>query len=254
MRTMESNAEKIDVSALWHQYKESKSVEVRNLLAEHYLPLVRIVGGRLAVSLPPHLDKDDLLSSGFFGLLDAIDRFDISRNIKFETYAGVRIRGAMIDYLRAKDWIPVTMRQKIRKYEQAVYKLETELGRSATDAEIAEELGISLSELQTLVGQCNAATVIPLEEYLKTDNAEAVDANPVDAMEFLELKDMLSRAIDRLPEKERTVVSLYYYEELTLKEISIIMHLSEARISQLHTKAIIKMRSFLARNKANFVD
>ncbi len=249
---MESN-EKIDVNILWRQYKESKSVEVRNKLAEHYLPLVRIVGGRLAISLPPHLDRDDLLSSGFFGLLDAIDRFDLSRNIKFETYAGVRIRGAMIDYLRSKDWIPVTMRQKIRKYEQTVYRLENELGRSATDKEIAAALEISLEELQVLVGQCNAATVIPLEEYLKTDSAEtAADTNPEDAMEFLELKDMLAKAIDRLAEKERTVISLYYYEELTLKEISLILHLSEARISQLHTKAVMKMRNYLARNKSNF--
>lgn len=249
---MESS-EKIDVYALWKQYKENKSVEVRNKLAEHYLPLVRIVGGRLAISLPPHLDRDDLLSSGFFGLLDAIDRFDLSRNIKFETYAGVRIRGAMIDYLRSKDWIPVTMRQKIRKYEQTVYRLENELGRSATDKEIAAELEISLEELQVLIGQCNAATVIPLEEYLKTDSAEtAADTNPEDAMELLELKDMLAKAIDKLAEKERTVISLYYYEELTLKEISLILHLSEARISQLHTKAVLKMRNYLARNKNNF--
>ena len=249
---MESS-EKIDVYALWKQYKENKSVEVRNKLAEHYLPLVRIVGGLLAISLPPHLDRDDLLSSGFFGLLDAIDRFDISRNIKFETYAGVRIRGAMIDYLRSKDWIPVTMRQKIRKYEQTVYRLENELGRSATDKEIAAELEISLEELQVLIGQCNAATVIPLEEYLKTDSAEtAADTNPGDAMELLELKDMLAKAIDKLAEKERTVISLYYYEELTLKEISLILHLSEARISQLHTKAVLKMRNYLARNKNNF--
>lgn len=249
---MESNSEKIDVTALWLQYKEHKTIEVRNQLAEHYLPLVRIVGGRLAISLPPHLDRDDLLSSGFFGLLDAIDRFDVTRNIKFETYAGVRIRGAMIDYLRSKDWIPVTMRQKIRKYEQTVYRLENELGRSATDKEIAAALEISLEELQALIGQCNAATVIPLEEYLKTDNAEAVDTNPANAMEFLELKDMLAKAIDKLAEKERTVISLYYYEELTLKEISLILHLSEARISQLHTKAVMKMRNYLARNKSDF--
>lgn len=247
-------AENIDVAALWRQYKETKSVELRNKLAEHYLPLIRIVGGRLAISLPPHLDREDLMSSGFFGLLDAIDRFDLSRNIKFETYAGVRIRGAMIDYLRSKDWIPVTMRQKIRRYEQAVYKLENELGRSATDAEIAGALGITLDELQTLVSQCNAATVIPLEEYLQSDTQEAIDANPADSIEFLEMKDMLAKAIDRLPEKERTVISLYYYEELTLKEISLILHLSEARISQLHTKAIIRMRNYLARNKNNFVD
>lgn len=249
---MESNSEKIDVSALWQQYKDNKTVEVRNQLAEYYLPLVRLVGGRLAISLPPHLDRDDLLSSGFFGLLDAIDRFDVSRNIKFETYAGVRIRGAMIDYLRAKDWIPVTMRQKIRKYEQTVYRLENELGRSATDKEIAAALEISLDELQILVGQCNAATVIPLEEYLQNDSAETADNNPADAMEMLELKDMLAKAIDKLAEKERTVISLYYYEELTLKEISLILHLSEARISQLHTKAVLKMRNFLARNKSIF--
>ena len=249
---MENNSEKIDVTALWLQYKENKTIEVRNQLAEHYLPLVRIVGGRLAISLPPHLDRDDLLSSGFFGLLDAIDRFDITRNIKFETYAGVRIRGAMIDYLRSKDWIPVTMRQKIRKYEQTVYRLENELGRSATDKEVAEALDISLEELQVLVGQCNAATVIPLEEYLKTDSAETADTNPANAMEFLELKDMLAKAIDKLADKERTVISLYYYEELTLKEISLILHLSEARISQLHTKAVMKMRNYLARNKSIF--
>ena len=238
-----------NVAALWLRYKETKSVELRNILAEHYLPLVKIVCGRLAVSLPPHLDRDDLLSSGFFGLLDAIDRFDPTRNIKFETYAGVRIRGAMIDYLRSKDWIPVTMRQKIRKYEQTVYRLETELGRSATDKEVAAALEISADELQTLVSQCNSATVIPLEEYLKTDASEAADTNPANSTELFELKETLAKAIDRLPEKERTVVSLYYYEELTLKEISLILKLSEARISQLHTKAIFRMRGYLARSK-----
>ena len=238
-----------NVSALWLRYKDTKSVELRNVLAEHYLPLVKIVCGRLAVSLPPHLDRDDLLSSGFFGLLDAIDRFDISRNIKFETYAGVRIRGAMIDYLRSKDWIPVTMRQKIRKYEQTVYQLETQLGRAATDREVADALQISVDELQTLVSQCNSATVIPLEEYLKTDASEAADTNPANSTELFELKETLAKAIDRLPEKERTVVSLYYYEELTLKEISLILKLSEARISQLHTKAIFRMRGYLARSK-----
>ncbi|MBR2519594.1 MAG: FliA/WhiG family RNA polymerase sigma factor [Selenomonadaceae bacterium] len=238
-----------NVDALWQRYKETKSVELRNALAEHYLQLVKIVCGRLAVSLPPHLDRDDLLSSGFFGLLDAIDRFDPSRNIKFETYAGVRIRGAMIDYLRSKDWIPVMMRQKIRKYEQTVYQLETKFGRAATDKEIADELNISVDELKTLVSQCNSATVIPLEEYLKTDVSEAVDTNPANSTELFELKETLAKAIDRLPEKERTVVSLYYYEELTLKEISVILKLSEARISQLHTKAIFRMRGYLSRSK-----
>ena len=246
---MESDAKIKDMQPLWLKYKETKSVELRNAIAENYLPLVRIVCGRLAVSLPPHLDKDDLLSSGFFGLLDAIDRFDPTRNVKFETYAALRIRGAMLDYLRSKDWIPVSMRQRIRKYEQTVSQLENELGRSATDKELAAAMGISVEELQTLINQCNAATIIPLEEYLKTDVNEAVDTNPANSTELFELKDTLAKAIERLPEKERTVVSLYYYEELTLKEISLVLHLTEARISQLHTKAIFRMRGYLAQNK-----
>ncbi len=239
-----------DIRRLWESYRRKKTIEVRNQLAEHYLPLIKVVAGRLAMSLPPHLDRDDLLSSGFFGLLDAIDRYDIDRNIKFETYAGVRIRGAMIDYLRSKDWIPVTMRQKLRRYEQKVYQLESELGRSATDAEIADALEITTKELQVLVSQFNSSTIIPLEEYLKTDSPEALDADPVETTEYLELKDTLAKAIDKLPEKERLVVSLYYYDELTLKEISLIMHLSEARISQLHTKAITRMRGNLAKMKS----
>jgi RNA polymerase sigma factor for flagellar operon FliA len=249
---MESDAKQKDMTALWLKYKETKSVDVRNEIAEHYLQLVKIVCGRLAVSLPPHLDRDDLLSSGFFGLLDAIDRFDVTRNIKFETYAGVRIRGAILDYLRSKDWIPVTMRQRIRKYEQTVCRLETELGRAATDKELAAALEISLEELQTLINQCNSATIIPLEEYLKTDVAEAVDTNPANSTEFFELKETLAKAIERLPQKERTVISLYYYEELTLKEIALILNLSEARISQLHTKAIFRMRGYLAQSKDEF--
>ena len=239
-----------DVRRLWEAYRRKKTVDLRNKLAEYYLPLIKVVAGRLAMSLPSHLDRDDLLSSGFFGLLDAIDRYDLNRNIKFETYAGVRIRGAMIDYLRAKDWIPVTMRQKLRRYEQKVYQLESELGRTATDAEIAEALEITTKELNTLVSQFNSSTIIPLEEYLKTDSPEALDANPVETTEYLELKETLAKAIDKLPEKERLVVSLYYYDELTLKEISLIMHLSEARISQLHTKAIIRMRGYLGKMKS----
>ena len=242
-----------DVDSLWKSYQRNKTVELRNQLAEHYLPLVKIVAGRLAISLPAHVDREDLLSSGFFGLLDAIDRYDLQRKNKFETYAGVRIRGAMIDHLRAKDWIPVTMRQKIRKYEQTVYRLETELGRSATDEELAEAMELSLEELHVLVGQLNSATVIPLEEYLRADTPEATDSSPEESAEYKELQETLAKAIDRLPEKERIVVSLYYYEELTLKEISLILHLSEARISQLHTKAVFRMRGYLARMKANLL-
>ncbi len=241
----------VDINAVWQKYRNKRDVETRNQIAEHYLPLVKIVAGRIAISLPPHIDKEDLISSGFFGLIDAIERFEIKRNIKFETYASVRVRGAMIDYLRSKDWVPVTMRQKIRKYEQMICKLETELGRSATDEELAEALGISTKELKNLVSQFHSSTIIPLEEYLQAENIESMDSNPVETAEYRELKEMLAKVIDRLPEKERMVVSLYYYDELTLKEISLILNLSEARISQLHTKAIFRMRGYLAKIKSS---
>ena len=241
------------VDSLWQKYRRQKTIDTRNQLAEYYLPLVKMVAGRLAINLPSHVDKEDLLSSGFFGLLDAIDRYDFQRKNKFETYAGVRVRGAMLDYLRSKDWIPVTMRQKIRRYEQAVYDLENELGRSATDEELAERLGISLGELSELVAQLNSSTVVPLEEYLRADASESLETSPSENIEFKELQETLTQAIERLPEKERLVISLYYYEDLTLKEISLIMHLTEARISQMHTKAVFRLRGYLARMKANLL-
>ncbi len=250
---MTNDAPAIDVASLWQDYLQNKSVELRNQLAEYYLPLIKLVAGRLAISLPAHVDRDDLLSSGFFGLLDAIDRYDIERKNKFETYAGIRIRGAMLDYLRAKDWLPVTIRQRIRRYEQAVYDLENRLGRPATDEELAAELEISVKDLQALEGQISVATVIPLDDYLRADSPLTGDPGPSDRMEKEELRQTLAAAIERLPEKEKKVVALYYYEELTLKEISLILNLSEARISQLHTKAIFRMRGYLARMKASLV-
>ena len=242
-----------DVTSLWHRYLAHKNIDLRNQLAEHYLPLVKLVAGRLAISLPAHVDRDDLLSSGFFGLLDAIDRYDMERKNKFETYAGVRIRGAMLDYLRSKDWIPVAVRQKIRRYEQAVYELETRLGHTATDEELAEELGLTIGELQKLESQVSVATIIPLDDYLRTDTPVSQEDGPSEQVEKSELRSILAAAIERLPEKEKKVVALYYYEELTLKEISMILHLSEARISQLHTKAVFRLRGYLSRMKANLV-
>ena len=178
-----NEAPAIDVASLWQDYLKSKSVELRNQLAEYYLPLIKLVAGRLAISLPAHVDRDDLLSSGFFGLLDAIDRYDIERKNKFETYAGIRIRGAMLDYLRAKDWLPVAIRQRIRRYEQAVYDLENRLGRPATDEELAAELEISVKDLQALEGQISVATVIPLDDYLRADSPLAGEPGPSERME-----------------------------------------------------------------------
>ena len=236
-----------DIDTLWQSYQTKKTVAVRNRIAEYYLPLVRLVAGRIAISLPQHVDREDLLSSGFFGLLDAIERYELDRGNKFETYAGVRVRGAMLDHLRAKDWIPVSVRQNIKKYEKVVAHVEGELGRAATDQELAAELDLSIEELHRLEGQVSAATIIPLEEYLRMDTPSSLEEGPVEHAEWVEVKETLAAAIEKLPEKERIVVALYYYDEMTLKEIAAILHLSEARISQLHTKAIIRMRGYLAR-------
>lgn len=238
---------------LWCYYQKNRDPQIREKIVEHYLSLVKIIVGRIAISLPAHVDRDDLISSGFFGLLDAIERYDPVRGNKFETYAGVRIRGAILDYLRSKDWLPVSLRQKIRRYEQAVSTLESKLGRAATDKEVAEYLDISLENLQQIVCQLNVATIIPLEEYIRSEKVDAALVSPVDNLEMKELQESLAEAIDKLPEKERIVVSLYYYNELTLREISVILKLSEARISQLHTKAIFRLRGYLSRNKSSFL-
>ncbi len=235
-----------DINELWIRYGENRSMEIRNQLVEHYLPLVNIIAGRLAMSLPSHVDRDDLIISGYFGLMDAVDRYDIRRGNKFETYAGIRISGAMKDELRSRDWISVSLRQKIRKYESAVVELEGRLGRSATDEELACELKMSVSQVHHLEQQINAATVIPLGEYMKSEAAMTADTDPHKSAEYVEIRETLAKALDELTEKEKMVVSLYYYDELTMKEISLIMHLSEARICQLHTKAMFKLRGFLA--------
>ena len=240
-------------AALWREYKSQKSGESRNRLAEYYLPLVKIVAGRLAINLPQHIDRDDLLSSGFFGLLDAIERYDSTRQNKFETYASVRIRGAMLDYLRSRDWLPILVRQKLRRYEKTVYSLENDLGREPTEEEVAEAMGVSMSELKSIMGQLNAAGMMSLDDYMKNESAENAHPEPSEGLEKQDLQNTLAKAIDRLPEKERLVVSLYYYEELTLKEISLILHLTEARISQLHSKAVMRLRGHLARMKSSLI-
>ena len=249
---MTSNQES-NIQKLWIAYQEEKSPEIREQIVNHYLSLVNIIAGRIAISLPAYVDRDDLISCGFFGLLDAIERYDPIRGNKFETYAGVRIRGAILDSLRAKDWLPVSLRQKIRKYEKTVQQLEGRLGRAATDLEIADTLEISVQELSTLVNQLNVATVIPLETYVKNETAQESIDGPDRQLELKEVQTSLANAIDKLPEKEKIVISLYYYEELTLKEISIILKLSEARISQLHTKAVFRLRGYLARNKMSLM-
>lgn len=242
-----------DILKLWQNYQNSKSSQIREQLVHHYLPLVKLVAGRIAIGMPQHVDKDDLISNGFFGLLESIDRFDPERGIKFETYAVVRIRGSILDAIRVQDWVPSTLRQKARQYEKAISELENKLGRSATDQEVAEVLNLSVNDLHQLLNKLNASTIIPLEEFAKTETSSSQIVSPSESIEEQEVKETLVKAIDRLPEKEKTVVSFYYYEGLTLKEISVVMKLSEARISQLHTKAVFRLRGALSRIKSSLI-
>ena len=252
---------KTDMSMIWVQYKEKDDIEARDDLIIHYAHLVKYVANRLAINLSSVVEVDELISYGIEGLIDAIEKYDHKRNIKFETYAITRIRGSMIDGLRSMDWVPVSVRQKSKELEKTYTNLETKLGRAATDMEVAEELGITLNEYSNLLREVAANTIISLDDFIPGDDSDdkkkrivdlLEDHNASDALELLELsevKELLAKTISRLPEKEKTVVHLYYYEGLTLKEIGIVLALSESRISQLHTKAILRLRGSLSKKK-----
>ena len=246
---------------IWVQYKEKNDIEARDELIIHYAHLVKYVANRLAINLSSVVEVDELISYGIEGLIDAIEKYDHKRNIKFETYAITRIRGSMIDGLRSMDWVPVSVRQKSKELEKTYTNLESKLGRAATDMEVAEELGITLNELSNLLREVAANTIISLDDFIPGDDNDnkkkrivdlLEDHNASDALELLELsevKELLTKTISRLPEKEKTVVYLYYYEGLTLKEIGMVLALSESRISQLHTKAILRLRGSLSKKK-----
>lgn len=244
---------KKDMSEVWREYKLHKSPALREQIVEHYLGLVNIIAGRIAINLPSHVEKEELVSCGFFGLLDAVERYEPDLGNKFETYAGIRIRGAILDSLREKDWLPASVRQKIKRYEQSVSQLEAKLGRPAKDSEIADAMGCTEHELNMLLNKMHLATTVPLEDYMRSEKVLTSSNDVSKNIEAAEVKACLANAIDKLPEKEKLVVSLYYYEEMTLKEISLIMHLTEARISQLHTKAVFRMRGALARIKSSLI-
>lgn len=252
---------KADISSLWHRYKKQKDASAYEELIMSYIHLVKYVAGRLAISLSTQVEMDELYSYGVEGLLDAIERYDIDRNIKFETYAIARIRGAMIDGLRAMDWVPVSVRQKAKELEKAYNHLESELMRPATDEEVAAYLGVSLEELYRMMKDASATALLYLDDLVNNDDGEEKSKRVADylcdesaenvlaALELEAVRDALAEAISKLPEKEKQVITLYYYEGLTLKEIGKILGLSESRISQLHTKAILRLRSRLNRVK-----
>ncbi|MDE6313166.1 MAG: FliA/WhiG family RNA polymerase sigma factor [Lachnospiraceae bacterium] len=239
---------------LWDLYTSNRSPELREQIIIEYAPLVKLVAGRLSMYLGYVVEYDDLVGYGIFGLIDAIDKFDNDKSVKFETYASLRIRGAILDHIRKMDWIPRTLRQKQKRMETAIKELETELGRNATDAEVAKRIGITESELVGWQSQMKITNIISLNEYMDAETEAGYGADipdrkhftqPEKAAEDKEIKGRLLDALELLTDKEKKVILLYYYEELTLKEISEILGVSESRVSQLHTRALQKMKKKL---------
>lgn len=239
----------VDKEMLWDSYRKKPTQELREQLIIEYAQLVKLVAGRLSIYLGHNVEYDDLVSYGIFGLIDAIDKYDLSKSVKFETYASLRIRGAILDQIRKMDWIPRTVRQRQRKMEDAVKQIEMRTGKTATDEEIAKELGLSDDELLNWQSQLKVTNVVSLNEFEENGPEPLVDAanpsrfsQPEEVVEEAELKETLAESLKILTEKERRVIELYYYEEMTLKEISAILGVSESRVSQLHTKGLMKLR------------
>lgn len=242
---------------IWQKWKEDGDVEAKKRLIEDYLSLVDYVTNRMAIGLPKNVSKDDLASNGVMGLIDAIEKFDYRRGLQFETYASWRIRGAIIDGLRQGDWVPRSVREKAKRIEEAYQKLEQTYMRTVSDSEISKYLNVSEKEFQNMLQEIAVTTVCSLEDPIREEESETrlsllVDEkakNPEHKVHEFYLKDSLVRGIEKLTEKERTVVSLFYYEELSLSEIAEVMSLSPSRISQLHSKAILRLRGALDKQK-----
>ena len=235
---------------LWSDYVRTKLPELRDQLILEYAPLVKLVAGRLSMYLGYNVEYEDLCSYGIFGLIDAIDKFDSMKDVKFETYASLRIRGSILDQIRKMDWIPRTIRQRQKKIDQVMHEIEASKGRPATDEEIAAGLGISNDDYTAWQSQMKITGVVSLDEFMDTGaevpNEQSTQYRfdaPEEALEKEELKQKLAEALSLLTEKEQTVISLYYYEDLSLKEIANILAVSESRVSQLHTKALNKMKT-----------
>lgn len=240
----------MQIENLWIKYTDTKDKEIKKILIENYISLVKIVAGRMYNFYGSKIEYDDLLGYGILGLIDSIDKFDTTKNIKFETYAQIRIKGAIIDNIRKLDWIPRSLRKKSKDVQNSISFLENKLERSPTNEEIAEHLKISLNELELLLSDISTFNVSSLEEVLLTKGDYSLEiqqdiGTPEEIYEAKEIKEILSTSIDALNKNERLVISLYYYEELTYKEIGHVMELSESRISQIHSKAILKIKNFL---------
>lgn len=247
-----------EIVQLWRRYKQVRDQGVRDRLILTYAPLVKYVAGRLGAGLPSHVDESDLVSYGLLGLIDAIERYDPDRDVKFETYAIQRIRGAIIDELRSMDWVPRSVRSRARDIERAIAQLEAQLMRPPTDEEIAAKLGVSMEELDDALLEISRSSIAALDELWSSptgsgDAVALVDTledphavEPGGEIERTELKELIGESIAALPEREKLVVTLYYYEELTLREIGEVLGVTESRVSQLHTKAILRLKARLS--------
>jgi RNA polymerase sigma factor for flagellar operon FliA len=247
------------VAELWDEYKANGTTDARERLILHYSPLVKFVAGRVAAGLPQSIDQADLVSYGIFGLIDAIDKFDLERGFKFETYAISRIKGSIIDELRSIDWVPRSVRAKARAIERAYSKLENENKRTPDDREIALELDMTEDELAQTLSQISFVGLVALDELLAVGGAGGERGSsttvgemlsdgrhdPVESFEIDEMKHLLADAINRMPDRERLVLTLYYYEGLTLSEIGDVLGVTESRICQIHTKSILQLRARL---------
>lgn len=244
-----------ELSKLWESFKTTGNTQAREELILEYSSLIKYVAGRLAMGMPANVEYDDLVSFGVFGLMDALDKYDLSRGIKFETYALARIRGAIIDGLRSLDWVPRSVRQKARELERTMQQLDSQLGRPASESEIAAAMEYNLNDYYKMLQEVACSSINSLDEIWLDDGRESegltlMDAledksspDPMDLAEYTDLKDRLGRAIDQLSERERLVTSLYYYEGLTLKEIGAVLEVSEARVSQIHSAAVARLRT-----------
>ena len=254
---IESSVKAIELKELWRRYKETGDSRAREQLVLAFSPLVKYVAGRMSTGLPAHVEEADLISYGLLGLISAIERFDPGREIKFETFAMTRIKGSIIDELRSLDWVPRSVRAKAREIERANSKLEHRLHRAPTDQEVADELGMTMDDFQDSLTRISNSSVIALDELWTLsdssgdqvsllDTIQDPDAiDPAQAMDVTETKDRLADSIARLPEREKLVIALYYYENLTLREIGEVLGVTESRVSQLHTKAVLRLKSSL---------
>ncbi|MDD5092165.1 MAG: FliA/WhiG family RNA polymerase sigma factor [Candidatus Wallbacteria bacterium] len=257
----------IDQKELFTAYKETRDPLLKEKIIRRYAPLVKFVAMRLAMNLPPSVDVNDLISYGIFGLLDAIEKFSLEFNVKFETYAKKRIRGSILDAIRKLDWAPRLVRSRTRQLEKTITALEMKLGRPPKEEEIAKEMGIAVEEFQEYVNDTRKSLILSLEEFSYEGDGESqsnsdrlkffVDsqnAGPEEEAFRRDIKRLILAELEKLTPQEKLVVSLYYFKELTLKEIAKIMNLSEGRISQMHTQAILKLRSRLTGNKKDLLE